>query len=475
MLAQIGEFSFVLERTGRDVGLTPMNWGTDGSQTFIAATVVLMVATPFLMKIGGRLLSGIEQKTKLATLPNDAEIAEQVPLHVTNLEDHVIVAGYGEAARYLVRVLSGSNIPFIITTLSPDGANEAESENMMVVRGDYSKQFLMDLVGVTRAKMMVIADDDPAMAHRTVSVARQLNPTMRIVVRTRYISDAEHLSEAGADVVIAEEMESIVQLFGEVLRDYRIAADQIENYEELARQNGYSALLKAGQTEDKSVFGCQPGEDCFDTRTVIVRSSTPFANKPLAELNVLENDGLHAQSVNRKGQRAENLAQDFIVEPGDEIVFSGSTEAFVRNADLFRPPHESSRKSSGATANVLPAAPAAAKTKTNKYIDTEKAIVFDSLADESGCAHLKQIRSVFPGADGCEDCLRSGDSWVHLRICLSCGHTGCCDSSKNKHATEHFQATTHPIIKSIEPGEEWGYCYPDEKFYEALPARSPRK
>jgi CPA2 family monovalent cation:H+ antiporter-2 len=479
MLAQIGEFSFVLERAGREVGLTPMGWGAAGSQTFIAATVVLMVATPFLMKIGDSLSSKIESKSEQKGLPDESKIAEQMPLHVADLEDHVIVAGYGEAARYLVRVLNGSNIPFIITTLSPDGANEAEAEDLTVVRGDYSKQFLLDLVGVTRAKMMVIADDNAAMAHRTTSVARQLNPTMRIVVRTRYISDAEPLSEAGADVVIAEELESIVQLFGEVLRDYRIPAEQIENYEDLARRDGYSALLNVEQRGAKSVFSCQPGEDCFDTRTVIVRPLMPFANKPLSELNVLENDGLHVQTVNRSGQTLENLTQDFIVDAGDELILSGSTEAFVRNADLFRVPNEITRKSGGAEAssraeNDSPARYVEVKTGGKKFIDTEKAVEFVPKVNESVCDHIKQTRPVFPSADGCEDCLQTGDSWVHLRICLSCGHVGCCDSSKNKHATGHFHETTHPVIKSIEPGEEWGYCYPDEQLYETLSESSPK-
>ena len=84
------------------------------------------------------------------------------------------------------------------------------------------------------------------------------------------------------------------------------------------------------------------------------------------------------------------------------------------------------------------------------------------------CAHLEQIQEVTPSAKGCEDCLRSGDTWVHLRLCLTCGHVGCCDSSKNRHATKHFQATQHAIIKSFEPGEEWGYCYPDDLFFESI-------
>lgn len=79
-----------------------------------------------------------------------------------------------------------------------------------------------------------------------------------------------------------------------------------------------------------------------------------------------------------------------------------------------------------------------------------------------GCTHLDQIRDVTPGSSGCEECLASGDRWVHLRLCLSCGHVGCCDSSPNRHATKHHRATAHPLIRSFEPGEDWVYCYVDE-------------
>ena len=79
------------------------------------------------------------------------------------------------------------------------------------------------------------------------------------------------------------------------------------------------------------------------------------------------------------------------------------------------------------------------------------------------CTHTDQIREgVVPSAQGCEECLRTGDEWVHLRECLSCGHVGCCDESENKHATTHFHNTGHPIIQSFERGEDWRYCYVDE-------------
>ena len=73
--------------------------------------------------------------------------------------------------------------------------------------------------------------------------------------------------------------------------------------------------------------------------------------------------------------------------------------------------------------------------------------------------HLKQIHEVKASSNGCVECLKTGDTWVHLRLCETCGHVGCCDQSKNKHATKHYHATGHPIIKSSEPGEDWGYCY----------------
>lgn len=78
------------------------------------------------------------------------------------------------------------------------------------------------------------------------------------------------------------------------------------------------------------------------------------------------------------------------------------------------------------------------------------------------CEHLAAIRPVTARSAGCEACLRMGDTWVHLRLCLSCGHVGCCDSSKNRHATRHYRATSHPIVRSLEPGEHWRWCYVDD-------------
>jgi uncharacterized UBP type Zn finger protein len=82
------------------------------------------------------------------------------------------------------------------------------------------------------------------------------------------------------------------------------------------------------------------------------------------------------------------------------------------------------------------------------------------------CTHRGAIKRVHARTIGCEECLKTGQQWVHLRMCLECGHVGCCDSSVGLHATRHFQATSHPVMRSIEPGESWGWCYVDETMLE---------
>jgi uncharacterized UBP type Zn finger protein len=95
---------------------------------------------------------------------------------------------------------------------------------------------------------------------------------------------------------------------------------------------------------------------------------------------------------------------------------------------------------------------------------------------QATCSHLNQIHNVRPRTPaGCEECLAHGGHWVHLRLCLSCGHVGCCDNSPGKHATGHYHQTQDPLIQSFEHGEDWGWCYPDELFIEPAPLPAARR
>jgi CPA2 family monovalent cation:H+ antiporter-2 len=432
MLAQVGEFSFVLERAGGAVGLSPAGLGGAGSQAFIAATVVLMVLTPFLTAAGA---AGARRVSRRIPVPDDA--VSGPALEGPRRENHVVVAGYGQAARRLVRVLEGSRIPFVITTLSPEGATEAAAGGLPVLLGDASRTHTLLLAGADRAKVLVVADDDPATAHRVTAVARITNPTMRIIVRTRYIAETEPLRRAGADRVIAEELESVVQLFADVMRSYDLPPAEIARHEEAVRRGGY-AVLRDEERPAAPVVECDLGPDCLARRTVTIREGAPAAALAVERLPLIA-----AEQAPPPGGEA--------LRAGDELLLAGTAETFAHAAPLFR------------VGALDPVAMAEALADTRTVVDTERAVELHPQAGNH-CRHLDQVQRVFPSARGCEDCLRIGDRWVHLRICMTCGHVGCCDSSPNKHATAHHHASHHPIIKSLEPGEDWGWCYPDSEM-----------
>ena len=454
-LAQVGEFSFVLERAGRDAGLSPGGLGEVGSQTFIASTVTLMVVTPLLMQAGSRLARRMEARRERKGA--EAMDAASSGAHAPDIEDHVIVAGYGQAARRLVRVLNGSRIPYVITTLSPEGANEAEGEGHTVLRGDAGRRRTLQLAGVERAKMVIVADDEPAVARRIAAVARTLNPTARILVRTRYMEEIGRLTEAGADRAVAEELESVVALFSDVLRGYQIPAAEIDAHEEAIRRGGYVALLRDRAEGEEPVVVCSAGPECFDTRSVTVRAGSPITRGPLAGLALEADYGIRVSRVVRGGETLAAPGEDFALWPGDEIVLEGPTDAFTKAGRLFR---TDDAESTGGGAREVPAGGGGAAAP----VDTERVVTLDAGKLSANCGHLGEVRPVLPSARGCEECLRAGDVWVHLRLCMTCGHVGCCDSSKNRHASKHYPATGHPIVRSLERGEDWAWCYPDETY-----------
>jgi CPA2 family monovalent cation:H+ antiporter-2 len=454
ILAQVGEFSFVLERAGREAGLFPAGMAEVGSQVFIAATVVLMVATPALASLGSRLQQRLAARPEAGAAEMEAAVD---PEEIPHLENHVIVAGYGQAARRLVRVLKSSGIPFLITTLSPTGANEAEADGLPVLRGDAGRLRTLLLAGLERAKLLVIPDDEPAMAGRIAAVARTAGPTLRIVARTRYIAEIGSLTEHGADRVVAEELESIVQLFATVLRNYRVEPEEIESYERTLRDGGYAAL-QAEALPEGLVHPCTLDEGCLDQRTITLRAGMPALGsggdgRRVSDLGLETQHGIRVDAVRRRGVELEE-PQNTVLQLGDELVLVGSAAAFAESAPLFR-------KGSAQT-------PAEVRSSRRTGIDTEKLVALHPAPGAVKlCGHLGEIRAVLPSAPGCEVCLRVNHrNWVHLRVCMTCGHVGCCDSSPGKHASAHFHTTGHPVMRSLDPGEAWGWCFEDQALLE---------
>jgi CPA2 family monovalent cation:H+ antiporter-2 len=192
LLAQVGEFAFVLERAGAAEGLSIAGLGDRGGQAFLAATVLLLVATPALASLGRR-IDHRPRPSAAAPVPGPAPAAAAAP---------VLVSGWGAAARDLAADLAASGTPVALVTLSPDGAAEAERAGLHVVRGDSTKTSVLIEAGVREARVVVIADDEPEHAQRIASIVAGTAPQAQVVVLAQEHDDVPALHAAGAASVV---------------------------------------------------------------------------------------------------------------------------------------------------------------------------------------------------------------------------------------------------------------------------------
>ncbi len=335
ILAQIGEFSFVLERTGRLAGISPAGMGEAGSQIFIAVAVLLMIGTPFMVHKSSW-VGNLLDNTPLRHLEPDVKSGPEKD-QKTPLEDHVIIVGYGPAGRHLVQVLRDSGIPFIVIEMNPQSVKEMHDQDIPAIFGDASRDYILNLAAVKKAKLCVIATNDPDSSPRIVQQARHINPTLQIVVRTRYLSDLEQLEKLGADIVVPEEMETTVRLFSHVLGAYMIPQQEIEDHIQTLRAHDYGIVR--GSIQEAHLMVLQGlDEEGLHTRAVTVREGSSAAHNTLQELQLRNKHQLTVLAVKRGDQTIGNPSGSFRLEPGDRLVMVGNAEQFVSCAGLFRQP-----------------------------------------------------------------------------------------------------------------------------------------
>ncbi|WP_020402086.1 cation:proton antiporter [Gracilimonas tropica] len=333
VLAQIGEFSFVLERAGRPAGLTPGGFGEMGSQTFIAVSVLLMIMTPFFLKISpkiGELLAHTPLR-KIGDKRKESTSEEQHP----DLEDHVILIGYGPGGRNLAKVFKDTGIPFIVIEMNPKSVNEMRAEGIKAVYGDASRTHILEHAGVYKAKLCVVVINDPRVTPRIIKLANYLNPTIQVIARTRYLSEAELLKEAGADQVVPAEMETTVRLFSNVLKSYMIPQEEIEQHIRELRKEDYQIMRGSIQEAHLMVLKGLD-EEGLHTRAVVVKEGSFAAGKSLSELMLRNKYEITILTVHRSGKNIGNPAGEFTLKPGDRLVMVGLADRFADAAEIFR-------------------------------------------------------------------------------------------------------------------------------------------
>src|SRR5699024_2953659 len=235
-LSQIGEFSFVLERAGRLSGLSPAGMAETGSQIFIAVAVLLMILTPWLME-GGTAVGNFLARSSSRETEGNASVSD-----TALLEDHAIIVGYGPAGRYLVWALDDTDIPYVVIEMNPDSVKEMRKQGIPAIFGDACQQHILNQAQIQKAKLCVVATNDPLASPRIVRQSRFLNPTLQIIVRSRYLSELGHYEEMGADIVVPEEVEATVRLFSHVLGSYLVPQETIRNYVQEIRAHDYEIM-----------------------------------------------------------------------------------------------------------------------------------------------------------------------------------------------------------------------------------------
>jgi CPA2 family monovalent cation:H+ antiporter-2 len=319
-LAQTGEFSFVLGAAATAAGILDREL----AQAFVAASVLSLVATPFLMRAGPALADG-----------RRAGGARGVP-PPAGMRDHALVIGYGLAGRNLTRVLQAIGIPWWALDANPISVAEARARHEAhVVFGDATRPALLEKLGVRTARVVVVAITDPLATRRIVALVRRLNPNAHVLARTRYVQDVDALQALGANSVVAEELEAAIDLVSWVLREYGLPSGVVARFVDELRDEGY-ALLQAppGLALDPWI-----AELLEQVSTEWVEVPEGFAEgRSIGDLALRKRTGASVLAVERGGVNTPNPGPEFVLRAGDQLLVFGGGEAIGRLRALLATP-----------------------------------------------------------------------------------------------------------------------------------------
>lgn len=318
-LAQVGEFSFVLAKSGRAEGLMP----DADYQSFLAASIISMIATPFLIAIAPKIGYFLQSLASNQPVGDVTETGGESEIY--RLREHVIVVGYGLNGRNLSRVLRAVSLPYIVLEVNAETVRRAKTEGEKMIFADGTRREVLHHVGVERASVLVVAISDPAAARRIVGQARQMNPNLHIIVRTRYVAEIGELLEIGANEVIPEEFETSIEIFSRVLHRYGVARNIIERQIGEIRRQGYE-MLRSSSLPMIHVTDFADALNGTATETIYLTDESPALEKTLAELNLRNQTKATVVAVVRAGETEINPGADFKLQADDILVLLGTSE-----------------------------------------------------------------------------------------------------------------------------------------------------
>jgi CPA2 family monovalent cation:H+ antiporter-2 len=328
-LCQVGEFSFVLAKTGLDANFIP----SMVYQIFLAAAIVTMALTPFAMNASPRAVDlfyrtfpghGLDRKQEGAQAQKD-----------TGTSDHIVIAGYGITGKSVARAAEIIGIPYTVIEMNPENIRrEKASRRINFVLGDAVQSEILEHAGIRRARALVIVVSELEAVPRIVHAARALAPGIYIIARTRNIRHADYLLKLGADEVVSEEYESAKEIFTRTLRKYRMPESEIDKIVVRLQEWGYAKLARQ-PSNGEPVNPVEPPLPAWRIQTLRVEPGSFAEGRTLDDLPLTMKSGISDFGLRRDGTTFIEPDATTTLQAGDAIVLYGTDEMTDQLRDLF--------------------------------------------------------------------------------------------------------------------------------------------
>ena len=319
-LSQVGEFSFVLATTAFTLGFFAEN----DFQLFLDISVVTMGFAPILIGLSGKLAPPLSSPLRrIISKDNNDEISEDL-----GPKDHIIIVGYGLNGKNVSRSADIAGVPYRIIEMNPDTVREERKKGKPIIFGDAAQTEVLIKAGIGRARVLVIVVNDPFGTRQIVQMARMLNKTIHIIVRTRYMGEVSRLINLGADEVIPEEYETAVEIFTRILYTYLIPSDEIERLVGEIRSKGYQMLRSVNMPsytfEDLKVLVPD-----IEIRTIRITDKSPYSGKMLKETMIRSMYHVSIVAIRRGMEMHVNPGGVELITEGDLVMVLGKPEDII--------------------------------------------------------------------------------------------------------------------------------------------------
>ena len=316
-LSQVGEFSFVLSQSGLKYNLI----GKDFYNAFLASSIFTMLLTPFLLKLAPAI--GYKVNKVIKAKPDEKE----------ELNNHVIIVGYGLNGRNLARVLKETGIDFVVIEMNPETVKAEKLKGEKFIYGDVTREGILQTAGIERASLIVFAISDPTASKHGLQLAKRINPKIHTVIRARFASEIDDLIALGADEVIPEEFETSLRIFSKVLEKYHIPRNVINEQVAILRGESYG-LMRKDNISKIPLMNMDKILAAGLTETFYMEEDCVHINKSMRELNLRALTGATIIAIVREGKTITNPSGDEKILSKDTLVITG-THKTVDNAINF--------------------------------------------------------------------------------------------------------------------------------------------